>query len=216
MDDDLTDRRLAEQALRASEARLLHIVEHAQDLIYSCDANGRFTYVNPTAARVLQYDVQELIGRHFLTLIRDDHRNAASELYRRQMAERTRDDVFRVPGDHQDRRLGVGRPARAARLRRRPPDRRPRDCPRHLAPEGRRGSAAQVRSALPRAGPGRGVRHLPHDRGRHDSRREPGARRHAWLLGGRAAGAQHDRDLQVRGRARRPHRPVHSASRTRI
>jgi len=97
MDDDLTDRRLAEQALRASEARLLHIVEHAQDLIYSCDANGRFTYVNPTAARVLQYDVQELIGRHFLTLIRDDHRDAASELYRRQMAERTATTYFEFP-----------------------------------------------------------------------------------------------------------------------
>ncbi len=97
MDDDLTDRRLAKQALRASEARLLHIVEHAQDLIYSCDANGRFTYVNPTVARVLQYDVQELIGRHFLTLIRDDHRNAASELYRRQMAERTETTYFEFP-----------------------------------------------------------------------------------------------------------------------
>ena len=97
MDDDLTDRQLAEQALRASEARLLHIVEHAQDLIYSCDANGRFTYVNPTAARVLHYDGRELIGRHFLTLIREDHRKAASELYQRQMAERTATTYFEFP-----------------------------------------------------------------------------------------------------------------------
>ena len=62
---DVTDRRVAEEALRASEARLRHIVERAQDLIYYCDAAGRFTYVNPTAARVMQYSEHELLGRHF-------------------------------------------------------------------------------------------------------------------------------------------------------
>ena len=44
---DVTDRRLAEQALRASEERLRHIVEHAQDLIYYCDA----TAASPTSTR---------------------------------------------------------------------------------------------------------------------------------------------------------------------
>ncbi|HMD37005.1 MAG TPA: PAS domain S-box protein, partial [Vicinamibacterales bacterium] len=55
------------QALEATEARLRHIVEHAQDLIYYCDPAGRFTYVNPAAARVMKYDERELLGRHFLT-----------------------------------------------------------------------------------------------------------------------------------------------------
>jgi len=94
---DVTDRRLAEQALRGSEERLRHIVEHAQDLIYYCDADGRFTYVNPTAARILQYDERELIGRHFLTLIRDDYKKAAGDLYQRQLAERTPTTYFEFP-----------------------------------------------------------------------------------------------------------------------
>ena len=94
---DVTDRRLAEQALRSSEERLRHIVEHAQDLIYYCDADGRFTYVNPTAARVLQYDERELIGRHFLTLIRSDYRHAAADLYQRQLAEHTPTTYFEFP-----------------------------------------------------------------------------------------------------------------------
>jgi two-component system, cell cycle sensor histidine kinase and response regulator CckA len=94
---DVTDRRLAEQALRGSEERLRHIVEHAQDLIYYCDADGRFTYVNPTAVRILQYDEHELIGRHFLTLIRDDYQKAAADLYQRQMVERTPTTYFEFP-----------------------------------------------------------------------------------------------------------------------
>jgi PAS domain S-box-containing protein len=94
---DVTDRRVAEEALRASEERLRHIVEHAQDLIYYCDADGRFTYVNPTFTRVLQYDQQELIGRHFLTLIRGDYRATAADLYQRQVAERTPTTYFEFP-----------------------------------------------------------------------------------------------------------------------
>lgn len=62
---DVTLQRVAAEALRASEARLRDIVERAQDLIYYCDALGRFTYVNPTAARLMQYSEDELLGRHF-------------------------------------------------------------------------------------------------------------------------------------------------------
>ena len=94
---DVTDSRLAEEALRASEERLRHIVEHAQDLIYYCDATGRFTYVNPTASRVMQYAESELIGRHFLTLIRRDHQPMAGQFYKRQFDERTPTTYLEFP-----------------------------------------------------------------------------------------------------------------------
>ena len=53
--------------------------------------------MNPTAARILQYDERELIGRHFLTLIRDDYKKAAGDLYQRQLAERTPTTYFEFP-----------------------------------------------------------------------------------------------------------------------
>jgi len=99
---DVTERRRAEQALRESEARLRHIVEHAQDLIYYCDPAGKFTYVNPAAARVMKYSADELMGRHFMTLIRDDYRDAAAQLYARQIVERIPNTYFEFPSVTKD------------------------------------------------------------------------------------------------------------------
>ncbi len=94
---DVTDRRAAEDALRASEERLRHIVERAQDLIYYCDAAGRFTYVNPTAVRVMQYSEHELLGRHFFSLVRKDHRDFAGEFYLRQIVDGTPTSYLEFP-----------------------------------------------------------------------------------------------------------------------
>ena len=68
-----------------------------QDIIYTCDPLGYFTYVNPMAARVMKYDAEELVGRHFLTLIHLDYRLRAEELYRRQIVERKANTYFEFP-----------------------------------------------------------------------------------------------------------------------
>jgi len=76
-----------QEALRASEERLRHLVEHAQDLIYDCDRQGRFTYVNPAAARLMKYHPDELIGRRFLQLVHDAHHRRVARLYARQFRD---------------------------------------------------------------------------------------------------------------------------------
>jgi two-component system, cell cycle sensor histidine kinase and response regulator CckA len=99
---DITSRHHAEEALRSSEERLRHIVEHAQDLIYYCNPRGIFTYVNPTAARVMKYSEDELIGRHFLTLIRPDYRQQAADVYAAQLSDGTPNTYFEFPAQTKD------------------------------------------------------------------------------------------------------------------
>jgi two-component system cell cycle sensor histidine kinase/response regulator CckA len=94
---DVTQRRSAEDALRASDERLRHIVEHAQDLIYYCDADGRFTYVSPATMRVTQFAERELLGRRFLTLVRDDFQAKAAEFYQRQLQNNLHTTYFEFP-----------------------------------------------------------------------------------------------------------------------
>ena len=57
----------------------------------------------------MKYDVDELIGRHFLTLIHLDYRVRAEELYRRQTLEHTADTYFEFPALAKDgTRVWVG------------------------------------------------------------------------------------------------------------
>jgi PAS domain S-box-containing protein len=86
---DITSHRQATEKLRESEARYRQLVETAHDIIYRTDANGYFTYVNPVAARVLGYAPAELAGKHYLELIRPDHRTRVQEHLRRQYWQRS-------------------------------------------------------------------------------------------------------------------------------
>ena len=72
---------------RATGQQLRHLVEHAHDLIYCCDANGHFTYMNPAMARVMRLEPGEILGQHVGVLIRPDHRETVSAEYARQVAD---------------------------------------------------------------------------------------------------------------------------------
>jgi PAS domain S-box-containing protein len=86
---DITASRRADERLRESEARYRLLVENAQDIIYRTDLNGFFTYVNPVAPRIMGYSSDELLGKHFLELIREDHRTRVEAQLRRQFRART-------------------------------------------------------------------------------------------------------------------------------
>lgn len=62
---NITDRRKTEDALVASENRYRLLVETSQDLIWSCNREGDFSFVNKAARTILGYEPEEMIGRPF-------------------------------------------------------------------------------------------------------------------------------------------------------
>ena len=66
---DITGRKLAERALRESEARFRDLAERSFDVIFSTDAEGRVTYVSPSVQRVAGYSVDEVIGTPWATYL---------------------------------------------------------------------------------------------------------------------------------------------------
>ena len=60
---DITERKLAEEALSASEARMAAFMEHAPVAILAKDKAGRFTMANPETVKRLRHSEAELIGR---------------------------------------------------------------------------------------------------------------------------------------------------------
>ena len=66
---DISDRKRAETALRESEDRYRDLVEHSEDLVCTHDLEGRLLSLNPTPARILGYEVGELIATPMRDLI---------------------------------------------------------------------------------------------------------------------------------------------------
>lgn len=64
---DITERKLAEDKLRAAHAQTFETLESIRDAFYAVDADFRFTYVNRKAEELWNRCREDLIGKHFGT-----------------------------------------------------------------------------------------------------------------------------------------------------
>lgn len=94
---DVTARRQAEEALRQSEERYRELIENSIDLIYQTDSEGRFTFFNKTAMRLMKYSREELLGLKYFELIDPNYRAAACRFYHRQFARKIVDTYYEYP-----------------------------------------------------------------------------------------------------------------------
>jgi len=58
------------QRIRQSEERFRALGENAPDIIYTLDADGAFSYINPAWENILGYKKGEAIGRYFIDFVR--------------------------------------------------------------------------------------------------------------------------------------------------
>lgn len=71
--EDITEKVMAEKALRESEERFKDLFENANDLIQSIDSQGRFLYVNRKWIETLGYSQQEAKKMTFMDIIHTNH-----------------------------------------------------------------------------------------------------------------------------------------------
>lgn len=63
------------------------LIENASDIIYRTDLDGNFVYVNPVAARILEYTVEELLQMNYLDLVTPEYREETEQFYLNQLSE---------------------------------------------------------------------------------------------------------------------------------
>lgn len=66
------DNTLLHEQLAQAEKMQKFLSANSPDIVYMLDSNGRFTFVNDNATRLLNQDRQQLIGQHFSTLTGED------------------------------------------------------------------------------------------------------------------------------------------------
>ncbi|MBU0641269.1 MAG: PAS domain S-box protein [Planctomycetes bacterium] len=96
---DVTERKQAEQELRASEERLRAIADHGYDLELWIDTTGRLVWVNPAVERLTGYSVTECTAMpNFpIPLAAEEDRERATRAFHRAVAGSTGNDVpFRI------------------------------------------------------------------------------------------------------------------------
>lgn len=89
---DITERKLIEDQLRASQARYQAVVNDQTELICRSAANGALTFVNPAYCRYFGQAEEELLGQSFMPLVYEEDR----EFVRECMASLNRDNPIAV------------------------------------------------------------------------------------------------------------------------
>jgi len=77
---DITDRKLAEEYLRASEERFRSLTESTSDWIWEVDQYGVYTYSSPKVKDLLGYEPNEIIGKSPFDLMPIDELQRISDI----------------------------------------------------------------------------------------------------------------------------------------
>ncbi len=98
--------------LELSEERYRYLVQNSPDIIYTLDEDGNFTFVSQAVKRLLGYDPDQLIGKHYSSIIQEEDLERAAWVFNeRRTEERAAAGVqlrLKAAEDHEPLRLGEG------------------------------------------------------------------------------------------------------------
>ena len=79
--EDITERRLADQALREVTEKFQNLVETISDQVWEVDPKGKYTYISPKVRDLLGYEPEEVIGKTPFDLMSPFESRRAAELF---------------------------------------------------------------------------------------------------------------------------------------
>ena len=79
-------RKLSEDALRISEDKYRTMIEFSNDLIWTLDNNGNFTFLNDIASKTTGLDPNEWIGKSFVPLILPEELPMIMDVFQKNMS----------------------------------------------------------------------------------------------------------------------------------
>ena len=96
--NDVTERKLAEEAVKDSETRLRLLIEHGQDNISLLSADGILLWESPSVDRMLGYAPDQFIGRNMFEMIHPDDVAWLQDTFTRlvQIPGKTQKGIFRL------------------------------------------------------------------------------------------------------------------------
>jgi PAS domain S-box-containing protein len=71
---DITERKRAEEVISEREKRFSDIAENAMEWIWEVDATGKYTYSSPVVEKILEYNHEEILKKHFYDLFLPEER----------------------------------------------------------------------------------------------------------------------------------------------
>lgn len=91
------NRRVAWQ-LERSEKLYRYLIDSSPDIVYTLDQNGQFSFVNDRVNHLLGFSPDELLGKHYSTIVHDDDLERASHVFneRRVGKRATRNVELRI------------------------------------------------------------------------------------------------------------------------
>ena len=87
----------SEEELKLSEERFRNMIEAAQDIFYTTDKDGNYTYVNEFGVEKLGFPLNELLTKNYTQLIREDYVKTVKSFYFKQVMAKQKFSYLEFP-----------------------------------------------------------------------------------------------------------------------